>query len=398
MREFLTWACVLLALPACSSFEAAIPPADPTKPDPGTNLVRGAEPRDRAIFCDIARERRCATASDLQFGIPLADAAVALDAGRNSAGNIALDYSLDARNACGGGPQAIVFHGPYPTGTQVCLNCSVIGSGAPYPTPLEACRAQCQDLVFGPPAPDGSVRAVVPPSPDTIASCIAGTRVSTNVSAECSGILCTRDGSAPLSAIDPRRLAQAVNWVDRIGVATVAGSPTDLIGRLTEPTGNFDAAAVSAQWINGGNAWVELSLSRTDRAVTFGLSEKPSGAENDPGRDNIHFGLAFGPDGLVYVRVKGLVIAPPGFESWGPYAVGEKFRISVRENPPVLIGLTNATVSFARVPAGCAPGADCPIVPFYTHETASAEYPMRVKVSFRDRDVLVGDTRMVYIR
>ena len=400
VREFVFWATVLLALPACDRL-FGLPELD--KPDPGTNLVKGTEPRSSAVFCDIEQERRCATADDIAIGIPLSEAAIALEAGINSAANIGLDYSPEARGRCSDGPEAILFHGPFPTGLQVCVNCGdIIGPGKTYPDALAVCQAQCHDFVFGSPGTDGALKPVVPPSAATIADCALRTRLSTNIDASsCISSACNSIGT-PISFLDPRRIAESVDWTDRIG--TEIGPFGGDLSRSTTPDGNFSASAVSSQWIRSGGGWMEFSMNRSDRAVTIGLSEIPAGCaapadcpDTDAGRDNIHFGLAMGPDGFVYVRVRGVFIDNGGFPSWGAYGAGSRFRITVRENLTDLGAPKTATVSFGRVEA-CPAGQQCPVVPFYTHQTSAAAYPLRIKASFRDTEVVVGSPRVVRIR
>jgi hypothetical protein len=99
------WSLVLLALPACGLNTSGTGPAfDP-----------GSEPRSGAIMCDIpkvpeeARSNPCATEAEVNVGIPLAEAAIALRNGKSS--TIGLDFSKPCAN---GMPRKTLFHGPFP--------------------------------------------------------------------------------------------------------------------------------------------------------------------------------------------------------------------------------------------------------------------------------------------
>src|SRR5262249_51468748 len=150
MRESLTssvrrlgnawfWPLALLALPNCGLDDSV-----PFEPPPFFNP--GPFPHSSAIMCDIEKfqgpQRRCASADDLETGIPLESAAIALATGQQS--NIGLDFSKAALDHCGDGhPEAIDFQGPFPDGFAVCLNC---GHSIPPDTP-GVCVAQCLDFV-----------------------------------------------------------------------------------------------------------------------------------------------------------------------------------------------------------------------------------------------------------
>jgi hypothetical protein len=61
-------------------------------------------------------------AAEIGFGIPLKSAATAL--AQSQSNSLALAFSPAAIGACGGSPKKIEFHGPFPDGLTVCLNCA----------------------------------------------------------------------------------------------------------------------------------------------------------------------------------------------------------------------------------------------------------------------------------
>src|SRR5215831_13744427 len=113
------WPLVLLALPNCAFQTGGIPGAP--------NLNPGPLPNGDAIMCDIEKfqgpnGRRCASQQDIDNGIALGSAAIALVTGQKKM--IGLDYSANAFSHCGQGiPEAIDFQDMFPDGTAVCVNC-----------------------------------------------------------------------------------------------------------------------------------------------------------------------------------------------------------------------------------------------------------------------------------
>jgi hypothetical protein len=375
------WALVLLALPNCTLDRSGI-----VLP---THLTRGALPRSSAIMCDIEKyqgpTRRCATAEDLAMGIPLSMAAEALVSGQ--AGNVGLDYSPAAQAACGAGtPQAIDFQGSFPDGFAVCLNCGVIPTSHADATAV--CVAQCQDLIdFG----EG-------PSPtDPLAFCTANARPSTHFPASgCFDNACSEGGTLRADFADPRRIPVPVVWRDPIGVSAVGPNVTQ-----TSPTtiGNvFAAGAVSEQWINGNDAYVEFEGSENNLSHVAGLAEVPSGCpfpcpDSDPGFADINYGLSLNSDGRVYVVEAGALIPGPDLnQSFGTYVAGERFRVRVKDHFD-----GTATVSYTRIVGACVPGNPCNETAVYAHVTPLASYPLRVAAAFREQNATLANVSIVRI-
>ena len=374
------WLVAFLALPNCSfqSGFIGVPP----------NLDPGEVPHTSAIFCDIEQERRCATADDLASGIRLASAAVALVGGQSSA--IGLDESPDARARCGGQPEAVVYYGSFPAGSPACLNCSVIGPPpALYPTAADACVKKCEDIV----APN-----VVPATPEVEALCQSNARPATNLTAAapetCFTGACTDGGMLLPDFADPWREPEPVIWRDLIGVSATG----DDLTRTAATTTTFDAGAASEQWITRGDAYVEFSASETTLSHVAGLAEFPSTCafpctDTDPSLNDIDFAVSLNFDGRFYVIESGLLITGPAVNgSFGTYATGERFRVTLHDNAD-----GTATVAYSRLTGTCTPGMPCPEAIFYTH-TGLANYPLRADASFRETGATLADVRVVRIR
>lgn len=374
------WVLALLALPNCSF--------DPGRVGPGTNLNKGPRPHVSAIFCDIEKvlTRHCATDPDKIEGMRLAEAAVALNTGRKSV--IGLDESPEARARCGGEPEAVTFHGPFPDGVSVCLNCPDLPP--PYADTNAACVALCTDL-FSPAGPE------VPADPLVVAFCEQRARASTNHPANpdpCFVGGCA-DGMLRPDFVDPRRVPEPVVWRDLIGVSA---SGNDLT-RTAATTGQFDAGAVSTQWITKGDAYVEFAASAANRTHVIGFSTIPvlclfPCADTDPSLVALGFGIQLNVDGRFYVTENAVPANGPDVNrSFGTYAAGGRFRVSVRDHSD-----GTGTISYSRIIGPCIPGAECNENVFYTSMMAPARYPLRVDTSFREQGATLTDVRVVYIK
>lgn len=388
------WVAVVLVLPNCS---VIFRPGEPD--DLSANLRRGSLPHSSAIFCDIERKdsRRCASAADLIAGIPRHEAALALNEGRTS--NIALDYSPAALEACDGRPQAVEVLGAFPEGTPVCLNCGVIGSGETYETTDAACRAHCYDF-FGTVAGDGTIAPDVPPSDETRTFCDGAARASTNSAiSSCFAGACSNEGALLPTFVDPRRLPQAVGWRDFIG--TTAGVLENDLTRTAPATGDYDAGAVSSQWIRRGDAYVEFGVGRDDQSHFLGFSTVPEGCpvpefcpDTDPGFMTIGFAIMLHADAHFYVSESGAGIPGPDFnESWGVYSASDRFRVRLRDN-----GDGTAAVEYSKLVGSCVTGTPCNQTVFLTRAGRTLRYPVRVDASLREAGGTLRDVRLVYAR
>jgi hypothetical protein len=381
------WPVALLAVPGCilPEYHAA----------PPVNLNPGPDPTG-VVFCDIelSSTRHCPMSqAEIDAGIPLNEAALALTSGRSSGHG--LDYSPDALALCDGQPQIVPFQGSFPQGFPVCLDC---GAQIPshYADAAAVCLAQCEDLT----APN-----VVPPDPSVVASCGARTRVSTNAAdpTSCFGNGCS-DGVFNIDFDDPRRISEPVTWQDLIGVAAGGADGNDLTRTSATPIDPqvFDAGADGAQVITHGDAYVQFTADAIDQARLCGLShgEPP---DNDPDYHTIDFALDLFKDGRFYVYETGTRIMGGDLnDSFGTYNINETFRVHVKDNldgtgPFKPMGGT-ATISYARVLGACADGSPCNEDVFYQSKTVTVSYPFRVDTSFHDQSGSLVNVRVVRMR
>ena len=245
---------VLLALPNCTVDAIGTGPA-PFDPGPA--------PRTEAVMCDIPQIpppgwNECATAAEIGFGIPLKAAATAL--AQSQSNSLALDYSPAATSACGGSPKKIEFHGPFPDGLTVCLNC---GAQIPstYDDPQAVCVAKCIDLVIDNHEPE-----------EAVAFCEANAKVSTNINNVCFTNACSNGGTPLMPFEDPRRPQEKVQWIHVLGNAQAAGPDLSKVGGVDNAT--FDSGAASNQAIPQGDAWIEFEVTENDKSHVIGLRDR----------------------------------------------------------------------------------------------------------------------------
>jgi hypothetical protein len=381
---------ILLVLPGCGFQSQAVGGSNN-----GPNLKPGNEPRSSAIFCDIVKERRCATPTDLEMGIRLSAAAVALNTGSSGIG---IDDSPAARGRCSGQPEAVIFQGAFPKGYSVCVNCGEVVGTTAYPNATAACVAQCEDFV-GTVQADGSFLPDNPPSIATRQFCESNAKVSTNAPLnECFAGACTSGGTLLPDFADPRRIPEPVIWTDLIGM--VANDNTLI---RTAPTTNpplSNAGAASSQWIAGGDAYVEFSVPTANHSQLLGLSEVPAGCaspcpDTNPSPNDIGFGIVLFNDGRFYVAELGTVVAGPGpGGSFGTYAAGERFRVTAKDSND---GSGTATITYSRIQGACTPGSPCNEQAIRASST-SARYPLRVDATTIEQNASMTDVRVVRIR
>jgi hypothetical protein len=393
-------AVALLALPDCG-FQAS--------PGFSPNFFQGEPPLNTLVTCEIETPvappvvaRHCANAEELQMGIRLASAAVALNTGAKSA--IGLDESPTAHAHCGGGPEAVIFAAAFPDGLAACLNGDLMQSGPQqrYNNPNDVCVARCKDFV-GTTDDKGTFTPTVPSDPDTTAWCEAHARASTNLPiSPNAGILggCTEAGQQIDNPFDPRFHHEAVLWQDQIGTnATLTqdpfSPPVSTLTRTAATTGNLDAGAASTQQITRGDAYVEFSapVTTTFTAVA-GFSMATTGPDTDPSLNDINFGISLNRDGRFYVIENGVII--PGGDvnnSFGTFSAGERFRVSLVDNSD-----HTASVNYSRIVGACVPRQPCTETVFFTRPGNAAQYPLRVDASFREQGSILSDVRLVRIQ
>jgi hypothetical protein len=355
------WPLALLTLPMCGLFFE-----EPTF-DPGPSPVTSA------IMCDIPKVvgegTGCATADEAGYGMSLAAAAVALNLGETNP--VVLDFSSDATKECGGLPRKIEFHGPFPDGLAVCLNCGTQIPGV-YAGAFDVCVAKCKDLLNSGEGPT--------PSEGVDAFCTANVRVSTNFAKDaCYDNFCSTGGTPIPDAADPRRNPEDVTWVDLINTSA-AGSTLSFTGPEGPEPAEFSAGAASEQLIMTGDAWVEFEVAET--GVSHGVGVRTSCAQvtscpdMDPTLAGLPLWLSLNVDGSVYIIEDGDVLAGP----FPPYVAGERFRIRVTDHND-----STADIAFFRYTTPCRPNMPCSDQPFYSYTGASRpNYPLRVDAIFRE--------------
>lgn len=386
----------LLVLPGCNQIFGL----DATVVAP--NLDPGGMPRNYAILCDIESRkvpRRCASQEEVDSGmfVSKSNAAIALTVRQTGMGNAALDYSADARAACGGLPQVVTYLGAYPEGSPLCVKyLDIIAPVGPYGNPNDVCAAWCNDLHGN---KGGGNQAIT-------SFCNAHAGASTSFPVDDNDVklfglggylgACTAEGilhpeydsDGPL--IDPRRIPEPVAWdpATLVGVSVSSDPAISTLTRTAAFTGALDAGAASSQLITRGDAHVEFTATERNLRRIIGLAI--GGAPNpSPGVTNIDFAIELRSDGTLRVLETGLV----KFDV-GSYSAGQTFRIKVKDNHD-----GTATVSYATVIGSCVPGAACADQEFYTHAgPAPASYPMHVDSSLFHQGATLTNVRIVRIK
>jgi hypothetical protein len=360
---------VLLALPNCMVDATGTGPA-PFDPGPS--------PRTDAVMCDIPKIpapgwNECATAAEIGFGIPLKSAATAL--AQTQSNSLALDYSPAATSACGGSPKKIEFHGPFPDGLTVCLNCGA-QIPATYGDPQAVCVAKCIDLVIDNQEPE-----------DAEAFCEANARVSTNINNVCFANACSNGGTPLMPFEDPRRPQEKVQWINVLGAALAVGPDLSKVGGLDSAI--FDSGAASNQAIPQGDAWIEFEVTENDKSHVIGV-KTTTGPDTDPSLADIAFALSLNYDGNVYVLENGATFVSPPIETYMPQ---QRFRLKIADNND-----GTASISYWRLNGPCAVGTICSETQIATQTGPSPAYPLRISASFRESGATLKDVTMVYMR
>ncbi len=351
---------VYLALPNCS-FEGQT--ADP--------------PLRNGIYCDIENPvaRRCATQADLDMGIRLSEAALALVKGETS--HLVIDDSPAARALCPGNePQVVEYASDFPKGIPVCLNCgNSVGPGLTFENEQAACVSKCVELF-----------------PGEDAFCADHARLSTNANSPCADpafqTACTDGGMEDVAFVDPRKVPEPVVWRD-LTLAAPAGTGNSL-EKTGVGTGGFDAGGASVQTIAKGDGYVEFTAAQIDTARAAGLSVG-DGADGDPTLDGIGFAVRLSPARDVFIHESGVeqVSGNPN-NVFATYASGDRIRVTFTDNFD-----NTATIAYFLIPAACQ-GPLCGGMPLRT--AGPAAYPLRVDASLRTPGAVLDDVRVVRIK
>lgn len=367
--------------PPCKEDPPDPPDEPPAKFEPGMDATN-------AIMCDIPvpvaeGQSACATQAEADAGMSLTAAGTALATGQSA--NFALDWSPDALAACGGLPIKKAFHGPFPDGLTVCLNC---GSQIPmvYATPEKACIAKCNELINysdGPFPPEGASQF-----------CAKNARTATNYDKDqCYPDVCSTGGTPLPGWVDPRRAPEAVKWIDHLGTTDNSGSNTLVRTAATDP--NVKAGAASAQLIASGDAWVEFEASATNTGQLLSLRSSCADPyttcpDTDASFNALGYALVFFNDGNVGVLTSDPMVAVIG--GFGTYSPGERYRIRATDNHD-----GKATISFSRLIGACAQGTVCQEDVFHTIVGGPA-YPLRVDTSLNEQGATLANVTLVRIK
>jgi hypothetical protein len=389
------WPLVLLALPNCSQVPHFV------------NLEAGPEPRTSAIMCDIPKVGFPVCAAPGNAGTRLTQAAIALRNGGGVNNTIGLDDS-PAANACSPQPLKTEFQGKFPAGFQVCLNAST-QIPAVYADGNVVCVRQCLDLLDGGPEPPGGIDAF----------CQANAHVSTNFDKLSPYPNACSSAGTPIFFVDPRGTPEDVKWTaqDLIGTcladagSTTCGSGGNLM-RSADTTGtdtaDFNAGGASDQVITHGDGWVEFEARETNLSHVLGLrftacnttpckDADPSLDDPDPSLTDMSFGISLNANGNVYVIESDGINPPNVYGPFGqPYAANERFRVHFDDNFD-----GTATISYWRVDetgGPCKTSAPCVESKLATQTLPSPKFPLRVDVSFREKDAMVKDVTLVRIK
>jgi subtilisin family serine protease/PKD repeat protein len=107
-----------------------------------------------------------------------------------------------------------------------------------------------------------------------------------------------------------------VNWTNAVGVEFSFGS----IMKISETTG-WDSGASSMQSIGSGDGFVTATVNATNTFRLFGLSS----GNTDASYNDVDFAFYPAGDGNLYILEKGI-----NRGNYGPYAVDDRLRVSVR--------------------------------------------------------------------
>jgi hypothetical protein len=362
---------VLLALPNCMLNSEGYGVGD-------DHFDPGSEPRTEAIMCDIPVVQNpniseCATGTEVGFGIPLMSAATAL--AQNQGNSLGLDFSQSAVGQCGG-PKRVEFHGRFPDGLTVCVNCGQ--ALTKYVDAHAVCVAKCVDLTD-----QGEFEA----PGGTQAFCEANAKVSTNVTQVCFTNACSNGGTPILPFDDPRRPQEPVKWTGLVGTAVADQNNVSKVGGLDN--GTLESGATSVQTITHGDAWIEFQAAEDDRSHVLGIkTDNGTGTATD--LSDIAFALSLNNDGHVYVLENGATYVSSSF---GEYDPGQRFRVKIKDNND-----GTASISYWRLNGPCAVGTECSETQLATQTEPSPSYPLLIRAQFREPDATLANVTMVYIR
>lgn len=359
---------------------------------PNCNFGGPAVANRLMVYCDInlSLQRSCATPVDLKLGVDFREAAIALAQGK--VGTSGLDRSPQALAQCSNEPQAVGFAGPFPQGTEVCIDESLIGPGREFEDANALCVSRCLGLIHAP----------FPVPPVLRQFCEERAHPSTNMPLQPDArfLGCTDAGNPDLAFVDPRVEPEVVEWQRAVGVTPVGADLERTTDCTSNPCRGFDAGAASVQDMHRGDGYVEFSVTELTTNRIAGLTTGFGFADGNVDFSGVSYGLNFFRDSCIYIFERGLVQpAPPPRHpecvlpdnAFGHYAPGDRFRVAFHDNLN-----DTATIDYAKLPGPCAPGTDCPAPPFFTSGTPSP-FPLHVDAAFEDKDGAIRNVLVVFI-
>ncbi len=367
----------LLALPQC----AQILGVEDWQPGPF--------PHNDVIMCDIrvsppASPNDCATQQEKIDLKSLAQAAVMLVEGQNN--SAMLDFSPASIIQCPNNlPKKVTFHGPFPDGLSLCVNCAAQIPSA-YPDSNAACRSRCIDLVSQ--SPPNLLLGLTPQQ-----FCSANAHVSTNFIEPCFANACNNP-----SFVDPRRNQEIVKWAFMDGASILGADGNSLKKDTTTAQGKpYDAGAASdpGQLITTGDGWVEFEANENTKGHAIGVA---SGlADTDSSLNDIDFAVVLEGDQKLYISVKGIKLN--GGDAFRTYNAGDRFRVRFTDdNNDAPHTATMSVTQVTTIP--CLPGTHCLEDGIFVQEFNDPHplYPLRVDASFNEGDAQLTNVTMVRIK
>jgi hypothetical protein len=350
---------------SAAPFLFAIAGCSYTPPDPYEPFVEGDMPRTAAIFCNIEKGRECASDLDALMGVDLDPAKQYTEgfwAGRSAA--FGIDRSPAALAACGGKPQKVLYHGPFPEGNMICLNPMEAFKAGPgmanfpgtfpgrFETANTACQAWCkqQSWIDG----DGN-----PYSCSNIAwQAVGASSPVLNV--------CTAPGTPLDNATDLRKkVPQAIVWGDAVDVSVNGNSLSKAAGGAA-----WDAGAASTTTLDSGDGYVEFTAIETDKRRMVGLAFGPL-PDFDPSAADITYAVRLSAGRIIVVEYGSTILQGVPFNS------GDRIRVGV---------VGGAVQYFVNE------------MLFYTSDKPipSTGYPMHVSVSLFDVGATIVDAKATF--
>ena len=171
-----------------------------------------------------------------------------------------------------------------------------------------------------------------------------------------------------ISGVWPDSGSQDVTWTSPVGV-TVSGNSLTKTG-----TTAWNAGAISAQTLSGGDGYVEFSTNEANKSKLIGLSYQTGTSLNEgQSYQEIEYALHLRNDGNVLVFESGINL---GVKE--TYAAGNKFRVAIE----------GGVVKYQKSTDGAN------FMTFWTNSSPTLQYPMAVDTSLYNTGATLTDARL----